>query len=363
MFITTINNIEERLRDPPAHIEDSSPEEDEAPDDLGLRMLVGRVGAVRRFDSGVMTSSTPVKLATGDGVLRYEDTSGREYSTFLEEEHPPLDEPGNWKSLEPWTGKYVDDVNIEERLFLANATSVFSHLKERKTVRAVRCEEIFNTIAENASAIGMKVNPKKTRLLCVSSAIHSNVEAYVSHGDERIASGQSMVLLGFRFDSRPSVASHVDFIQEKVNARAWMLRHLRLSGVPLHDIVKIYSSVIRPVVEYVTPAFDSMLTCGQSDQIEAIQRRALKTIFGYKTSYRQALELAGLPTLKERRSEIVLKFANKTVANPAFGRWFPYSTPMCYDIRRKKKFQEEFAATDRLYRSPLFALRRLLNES
>ena len=142
-----------------------------------------------------------------------------------------------------------------------------------------------------------------------------------------------------------------------------MLRHLRLSGVPLCDIVKIYSSVIRPVVEYVTPAFDSMLTCGQSDQIEAIQRRALKTIFGYRTSYRQALELAGLPTLKDRRTEIVLKFANKTVINPTFNRWFPYSNPLCYEIRRKKKFQEEFATTGRLYRSPIFAMRRLLNEA
>ena len=256
-------------------------------------MLAGRVGAVRRFDSGVRSSSTPVKHATGDGVLRYEDISGREHSTILEEEHPPFDEPGNWQPLKPWTGKYVDDINIEERLFLGSATSVFSHLKERKTVRAVRCEEIFNTIVENANAIGMKVNPKKTKLLCFSSAIHSEVDAYISHGNEKIASGQSMVLLGYRFDSRPSVASHVDFIQEKVKARAWMLRHLRLSGVPLCDIVKIYASVIRPVVEYVTPAFDSMLTCGQSDQIEAIQRRALKTIFGYKTSYKQALELAG----------------------------------------------------------------------
>ena len=76
----TINHIEDSLDGFPPVIgrEDDNEEGERDEDQLGLRGLAGRVAAVRRFDSGVAVASTPCKVATTDGVLRYFDTSGRE---------------------------------------------------------------------------------------------------------------------------------------------------------------------------------------------------------------------------------------------------------------------------------------------
>ena len=107
LFIITINAIEENL-DPlpptPARVFGSSDHHDPDPptsprngcdpthgedreiedqDAFGLWHIAGRICALRRFDSGVAIASTPHKLGTTDGVLRYFDESGRNNSTVV----------------------------------------------------------------------------------------------------------------------------------------------------------------------------------------------------------------------------------------------------------------------------------------
>lgn len=89
----------------------------------GLRCLAGRIGAVLRFDSGVRHSSNPAKMATFDGVLRYDDTSGRENSTIIQHSPPRESNPENLQHVPPWILKYVDDVNVGERHIIKNARS------------------------------------------------------------------------------------------------------------------------------------------------------------------------------------------------------------------------------------------------
>ena len=48
----------------------------------GLRQLAGRISAVRRFDSGVRCTRMPFKEATLDGIIRYYDISGRDFSAM-----------------------------------------------------------------------------------------------------------------------------------------------------------------------------------------------------------------------------------------------------------------------------------------
>ena len=53
--------------------------------------------------------------------------------------------------------------------------------KQVTSVHAEMSEEIFNTVTIRASEIGMKVNQKKTQLLCVSSCNSANVESYIKY--------------------------------------------------------------------------------------------------------------------------------------------------------------------------------------
>ena len=87
----------------------------------------------------------------------------------------------------------------------------------------------------------------------------------------------------------------------------------------------------------------------------------MKTIFGFSTTY-DALAKSGLARLSDRREEILKKFALKTAKNPLFEHWFPRHLPSKYNLRKEKQYEEELARTERLRNSPLFVMRRLLND-
>ena len=75
----------------------------------------------------------------------------------------------------------------------------------------------------------------------------------------------------------------------------------------------------------------------------------------------ELLQEADLKTLEERRELALLKFARKTQRNPQFVHWFPRNQDRQSE-RNPKPFKEFQARSDRLYKSPIFTLRRLLNE-
>ena len=104
-----------------------------------------------------------------------------------------------------------------------------------------------------------------------------------------------------------------------------------------------------------------MLTGEMSDRLEDLQKKALKTIYGWDVSYADLLEISGLSTLKERREEIVDRFAQKTAKDTRFQHWFPRAPSTGHDTRQGPRYLEEFARTERLKNSPVFYMRRRLN--
>ena len=104
-----------------------------------------------------------------------------------------------------------------------------------------------------------------------------------------------------------------------------------------------------------------MLTRQQENDLENIQKKSLRCIFGYKKSYAELLAESGLSTLKSRREAAVLKFAGKTLKNPVYRHWFKLN-PNHTSQRNPTIYNEEFARTHHLYNSPLCYMRRVLNK-
>ena len=168
----------------------------------------------------------------------------------------------------------------------------------------------------------MLVNPAKIQLLCISPAINRDVSSYISLDQGgKIESCDEIIVLGFKFWKRPTVAAHVDFIKTKMRTRSWIVRHLKQAGIPAKDILTVFSSSIRSVIEYASPAYHSLLFGCQSEDLEKMQRRALKVAYGYRTSYSRALELSGLSRLDAQRGDIFHRFSRKVQANSAFKSW------------------------------------------
>jgi len=82
--------------------------------------------------------------------------------------------------------------------------------------------------------------------------------------------------------------------------RTPFLKQLRRVGVSTADLLTYYNSVIRSVLEYACPVWHTSLTAGQSQDIERLQKRALRCILG-EVSYTEACSSLGLSSLSDRR--------------------------------------------------------------
>ena len=80
-----------------------------------------------------------------------------------------------------------------------------------------------------------------------------------------------------------------------------MIRKLRGCGVPASDIVIIYCSLIRSVLEYASVVFVNLPRRYLSLALEKVQKRALTIIFGPALSYEQALAKAGITSLEKKK--------------------------------------------------------------
>ena len=102
-------------------------------------------------------------------------------------------------------------------------------------------------------------------------------------------------------DNRPIRWSHILAIA------VWSKQYVCLASFAIHYH---YTGAIRPVLEYATPVWDHLLSKTQIDQIEAIQRRALRIIYSYTNGmpYINALYCASIPSLVDRREQLSRKF-------------------------------------------------------
>ena len=207
----------------------------------------------------------------------------------------------------------------------------------------------------------MVVNSLKTAMICVSGATDYTADAYLLDSDQtRISCTNKIKALGLRFSNRLDMEDQVLHIIKAVRARYWTLRNLKFSGFTSEELVHVYKTMIRPVVEYGCPVYHSSLTDDQDERLERLQDHALKCIYGSELSARKLRGMAGLRTLRERREEIVRKFVFKCASDPVFDHWFPKKAVQRV-TRNKEIYLEEPARCERLRNSPLHYFRRILN--
>ena len=254
--------------------------------------------------------------------------------------------------------KYVDDNILLERInFDLLQTDGFG----QRNYLSLRIQNLFRHIVARAETCGMRVNASKTTAMLVSELKSYTPDVHFSDNNgNTINTSQNMKILGFNMSSSPDMQAQVDSIKRKFRTRMWILRHLAHRGLLAQDLLKVYQSIILPCHDYCSVVYHSSLTAFQANSLERLQSQALKCIFGYQYSYRALLEMSGLPTLEARREARCTRFASKTVANPRFAHWFPRAEQP-RTLRNRAVFQESRAKTNRLFKSPLYDLRRRLN--
>ena len=126
----------------------------------------------------------------------------------------------------------------------------------------------------------------------------------------------------------------------------------------------IYMLYIRSLLEQSCTVWNSGLTQEDSENLERVQKSALRIILQEKfTSYENALNLLELESLAERREILCIQFAKKCTNNPKMKHLFQTSNKThLMNTRFQELYEVNHANTGRLQNSPVIYMQKLLNQ-
>ena len=154
-------------------------------------------------------------------------------------------------------------------------------------------------------------------------------------------------------------------IVKMANARMQILRIASSFQPSWNDLKIIYVSYVRSLLEQSCTIWHSGLSGENSDDLERVQKSALKVILkdSYK-NYTNALNILDFETLKDRREFLCLHFAKKAIRNDKFKDLLPANTKFHQmSTRNYEKFSINNANTARLQNSPIIFMQKLLNQN
>ena len=122
-----------------------------------------------------------------------------------------------------------------------------------------------------------------------------------SNSTERVT---TFKLLSVVLSTDLSWGSHVDYLYSKCAPHLYFLTLLKRAGIAPSDTLRIYTSMVRSVLEYACAIWHTSPTKGQSDKLESIQKRPLRTTVPDKSDSEElstlcmdTLKLSALPYL------------------------------------------------------------------
>ncbi|KAI8500548.1 hypothetical protein Bbelb_221140 [Branchiostoma belcheri] len=246
---------------------------------------------------------------------------------------------------------FVDDLNLIETRLAAHPPTLQGDLDNLSTWTETN---------------RMKLNPGKCKAMQVCFVRIPPPPPVLTIGGHELEVVSIAKCLGVTFQSDLKWDMHVLEMCKKGNQRLYLLCRLRQFHLPTHDLVTVYTSFVRPVLEYATPLWHPGLTSSQRRKIENIQVRATKIILGNTFhSYSAACEALQLQKLEDRRVSLCLKFAQKLYKSEQYRHWFPRLRGEISgrETRQNKKLDQLPARTARYAKSPLPYLVQLLNST
>ena len=230
--------------------------------------------------------------------------------------------------------KYVDDLTVLE-VVPRNSPSMLNFL--------------VNEIESYAISNNMRLNPLKCKELSVDFLRYNSCSWQpIAVGGAFIERVSCFKLLGVYISEDLSWACHCDSIIKRANRRLYALRVLKNCGLPMQDLLAVYCSLIRSILEYASIVFAN-LPQYLSNALENIQKSALGIIVP-SMPYSQALHLTGLPSLQERRESACIRFISKiSPGNPLYALILSRSQPResPYNLRRNTNIVSKQTNTDR----------------
>ena len=271
--------------------------------------------------------------------------------------------------------KFVDDKTTLEVLNLLNVGIASHNLKANIPNNILtsnlkipgdnlKTQEYMNKVEKWTDQKKMKVNEKKSKNLIFNFSKNYQFSTDVKMKGVEIETIDKIKLLGTTITSDLRWNENTKQIVKDSNKRMQFLHRAAKFTKNIPDLKKIYMLQIRSKLEQSAVVWHSSLTRKNSDDLERVQKSALKLILKERYfDYKNALKVVKLDTLEERRQKLCLKFAKACVRHEKLSDMFPKQRNGHHmDMRHNNKFIVKKARTERLQRSAILNMQRLLNK-
>ena len=130
-------------------------------------------------------------------------------------------------------------------------------------------------------------------------------------------------------------------IVQKANARMELLRRVASFGASVEDLKLIYILFVRSHLEQSATVWHSGLTQENRNDLERVQKSALKVILKDKyENYEKALNYLNIESLENRRTNLCINFAEKCLKKEKFKSMFPLNNKIHdQETRSTEKYQ------------------------
>ena len=207
-----------------------------------------------------------------------------------------------------------DDVTI----FMDDTTiSEIIDIKNHITGEAIgNAEKNITEVMKFTNHQKMELNLKKCKEMLIDLRRNKTAIPLTNIENNTIERVTSYKLLGLWIDDNMKWNTNTEKIVKKAAKRLFLHCHfkvLKSYGASTSDMKNFYMAVIRPTLEYGAQVWNGGITKDQSNEIERIQKRALKIIYK-EDDYDKCLQTAELVSLKERRDQMCIQLI-KSMSN------------------------------------------------
>ena len=268
--------------------------------------------------------------------------------------------------------KFIDDLSILEIISLLSigiaSYNCHNHVPSDIGIdnlfldpKNIQSQDYLDKIKIWTEKNEMMLNTKKTNYMVFNFSKKYQFNTRLKLDDQNLEQLNETKLLGLIIRDDLSWKSNTSELTRKAYSRMIILKKLVQFDVPIEDLFHIYILYIRSVIEQSAVVWHSSITKGERNDLERTQKVALRIMLGSNySSYNDALNFTGLETLADRRQKLCFNFAKKCVKNNATAWMFPEKYQLV-DTRHPEKFLVTKAKTDRLRKSAIPYMQKLLN--
>ena len=214
-----------------------------------------------------------------------------------------------------------------------------------------KMQEAINVLTEWSNINKLGINAEKTKEMLIYFGKRDLQLQPVKINNINLDRVHTSKLLGIIISDDLKWASHIKYIVAKASKRLYYLRELKRAGIQTSELNRVYTSMIRPVLEYCVEVWTTCLTKEQCFQVESIQRRACKIMLP-NDKYEEACYTLSLPTLEERRYQMCkTTFEKIKQDNHKLNYMLVKRNELKYGLRNQYPYVKPKCTTNRFRRS------------